>query len=364
MKPDFEPTFLVERPATQRIWVVRASGGHYVRHFRHAGVMAIGHLNEIGLSKGALTGANALDIEKELKNANLERKKASITSHVNQVEAFCIAIKKDDLIVTLDANDFMIGRVLGTAAYIDTDPIVLKSSNGSDDKMVHQLRRQVSWGPYISRKALPVAMEMTLFAHQTVFNIDRYWASVYHLLYPCFTFQGRLYLSANIRQQDAIDNYSVSQLFGLLSGVEVMAKLLAADSDAWTQYPHNLPELREELELNLSSRAEFMSPGTVWSTLVLDPTGILWAAVIYVMLFGGDLKFFKTDGIIDTHTRQKVWDLVLKLQTTHNVEKVQKKLKVEVPKLETDNIEVPAQKVKRARRSAVVVDKKDLDKDL
>lgn len=363
MKPNFEPTFLVERPATQRVWVIRASGGHYVRHFRQAEVMAIGHLNQIGLAKGPMTGTSALDIETALRKANLDRKKASITSHANQVEAFCIAIKKDDLIVTLDANDFMIGRVLGSAAYIDTDPIVLKNNDGSEDKMVHQLRRKVSWGPYISRKAVPIAMEMSLFAHQTIFNIDRYWASVYHLLYPCFTFQGRLYLSANIRQQDAIDNYSVSQLFGLLSGVEVMAKLLAADSDAWVQYPDNLPELREKLKLNLSSKAEFMSPGTVWSTLVLDSTGILWAAVIYVMLFGGDLKFFKADGIIDTHTRQKVWDLVLKLRKTHDIEKVQQKLKVEVPKLETEKIEVPAQTAKRTRRSAAVVDKKDLEKD-
>lgn len=364
MTPDFEPTFLVERPATQRIWVVRASGGHYVRHFRHAGIVAIGHLNEISLAEGPMPGANALDIEKALKAVHRDRKKASITSHAKQAEAFCNAIKKDDLVVTLDAHGLMVGRVADTAAYIDTDPIVLTSSDGSEDKMRHQLRRKVSWGPYISRKAVPLAMDMTLFAHQTVFNIDRYWPSVYHLLYPCFTFEGRLYLSANIRQQDAIDNYSVSQLFALLSGVEVMAKLLAADSDAWKQYPQNLPELREELELSLSSKAEFMSPGTVWSTLLLDSTGILWAAVIYVMLFGGDLKFFKADGIIDTHTRQKVWDLVLKLRKTHDVEKVQKKLKVEVPKLETESIEVPEQKAKRTRRTAAVVEKKDLDKDL
>ena len=81
------------------------------------------------------------------------------------------------------------------------------------------------------------------------------------------------------------------------------------------------------------------------------------------MLFGGDLKFFKADGIIDTHTRQKIWDLVLKLRKTHDVEKIQKKLKVEVPKLETENIEVPAQKAKRTRRTAAVVEKKDLDKN-
>lgn len=364
MTPDFEPTFLVERPAEQRIWVVRASGGYYVRHFRRSGLMAIGHLNDIGLPEGPVSGASAFKFEKALKSAHSDRTKASITSHSKQAEAFCIAIKKDDLVVTIDAQGLMVGRVMDSDAYIDYTPIVLKSDGEPDDKMRHQLRRAVSWGPHIPRKAVPIAMEMTLFAHQTVFNIDRYWASVYHLLYPCFTHEGRLYLSANIRQQDAIDNYSISQFFGLLSGVEVMAKLLASDSDEWQDYPQNLPELRESLDLSLSSKAEFMSPGTVWSTLLLDPGGILWAAVIYVMLFGGDLKFFKADGIIDTHTRQKVWNHVLRLRKTHDVEKVQRALKVEVPKLGTEKIEVPAQRAKRTRRKAAVVEKKDLDQDL
>ena len=75
-------------------------------------------------------------------------------------------------------------------------------------------------------------------------------------------------------------------------------------------------------------------------------------------------KLFKADGIIDTQTRQKAWDLVLKLRQTHDVDKVQQLLKVEVPKLETDNIEVSAQKTKSTQRSAAVVDKKDLEKEL
>ena len=37
-----------ERPNDQRFWVVRASGGQYVPHFRAGGVAAIGHLNDLG----------------------------------------------------------------------------------------------------------------------------------------------------------------------------------------------------------------------------------------------------------------------------------------------------------------------------
>lgn len=38
-----------ERPENQRYWVVRAQGGDYIDHFRQAGTVAIGHLDELGL---------------------------------------------------------------------------------------------------------------------------------------------------------------------------------------------------------------------------------------------------------------------------------------------------------------------------
>lgn len=365
MLQEFEPAFLVERPATQRVWVVRASGGQFVKHFRKFGVMAIGHLNELDLQDGAIKNASAVNFESALRLIDQERSKASITSHAKQAEAFCLAINKDDLIVTIDASALMIGRVTGDA-YAEKSPLVLSYGEGFSHEMAHKLRREVSWGPVISRESVPIAMEMTLFAHQTVFNIDKYWTSVYHLLYPCFTFEGKLYLSANIRQQEDIDNYAISQLFSLLSGVEVMAKLMStesSESNEWQKYPGNLPELRERLHLSLSSKAEFMSPGTVWSALALDPSALLWAAAIYVMLFGGDLKFFKADGLIDIHTRQKIWGLILKLKKTHDIEKVTKQLKVEVPKLETEALQIPEQKAKRTRKKSAAVNASDVDEN-
>lgn len=353
MDERYAAAFLTERPASQRFWVVRASGGHFVRHFRSAGVIAIGHVDILGVPEGPLQSYTAEDFELALARLEPDRPRGSVTSHARQAEAFCAAIQLDDLVITLDVQWLSVGRVTG-AAFMDRQPVVMINSNGSEDEMPHGLRRTVSWGPLLKRDSVPLAMEMTLFAHQTVFNIDRYWTSVYHLLFPCFTFEGRLYLSANIRQQSELDNYSISQLFGLLSGVEVMAKLFTNDSSAWQTYPANLPELRTELDLSLTSKAEFMSPGTIWSSLLLDSSSLIAAAIIYVMLFGGDLKFFKADGLIDTHTRQKFWALVLKLLESHDFKKIQKDLKVDVPRIDTSAIEVPAQKEKRARRKSIV----------
>jgi hypothetical protein len=322
--------------------------------------MAIGHIDEIPLNAGPVLEATAVSFEKALKavESGRERSKASITSHSKQAEAFCASIQLDDIVVTLDSSFLTVGRVTGDA-YIDHQPVVVRGFNNSEERMHHRLRRAVSWGPLIRRANVPIAMEMTLFAHQTVFNIDRFWTSVYHLLYPCFTFENRLYLSANIQQQQELDNYAISQLFGLLSGVEVMAKLFAADSEDWEGYPQNLPVLRDSLRLSLTSKAEFMSPGTIWANLLMDGGQLVWAATMYVMLFGGDLKFFKADGLIDTHTRQKLWDRVLRLSDTHDFKKLKAILKVDVPRIETTPLEVPEQTIRKTRRKAAVVVEND-----
>lgn len=201
----------------------------------------------------------------------------------------------------------------------------------------------------------PIAMEMTLRAHQTVFNIDRFWSSIYHLLYPCFTYEGHLYFSINIQQRQELDNYSISQLFGLLTGVEVMAKLFALDSDAWEDYPRNLALLRDSLQLGLTSKAEFMSPGTIWSKFRMDQTQMVWAVVIYIMVFGGELTFFKTDGLIDTQTRQKIWERALRLSESHDFEKLKSNLRVDFPRIETTPLEVPEQIERKTKRKGAVV---------
>lgn len=317
--------------------------------------MAIGHIDALSIPEGPLTNCNAQFFEQELKKVAFERSKRSISSHSKQTETFCCAIKKDDIVVTLDPMYLTVGRVVDDA-YIDKTPIWVEDGRHQIVEMNHSLRRAVEWGPLVPRKQVPVAMEMSLFAHQTVFNIDQYWTSVYHLLYPCFSYQGRLYLSTNIQEQHDLDNYAISQLFSLLSGVEVMAKLYELDSDEWEQYPHNLPALRKKLDLSLSSKAEFMSPGTIWATLLLDSSTMASAAVIYVMLFGGDVKFFKADGLLDIKTRQKLWGRVLKLIETHDVAALKDQLKADIPRADTKQLEVSTKAKKKPRKVAVLVE--------
>lgn len=341
--------FLVERPATQRFWVVRASGGDYVKHFRQHGVIAIGHLDKLALTPGAVDGNTLSDLDRLLQKAFPDRPKSSITSHSNQAQSFCAGIAVDDIVITVSARGLIFGRVAGTA-YIDSKALSVTDVYGGIHEMDHQLRRAVEWGPEISRANVPSALVMTMLAHQTVFNIDEYWDSIYHLLYPCFYSGDRLYLSANIREREELDNYSISQLFGLLSGVEAAARQLTS-SEA---FPAMALPVGRDLELNLTSKAEFMSPGSIWSTVLMDSTTMLWCTVIYVMLFGGDVKFFKADGLMDKQTRQKAWNLVLKLIEKYDFQNVKKKLKVDVPRVETKALDAPRKRQKKAAAKNIV----------
>ena len=349
MLEEYFPEFLVERPADQRFWVVRASGGTFVRHFRNSGLVAIGHVNDLTIAKGPIPDGFVKKLAAALRVAKPDRTTLSISSHVNQVKTFCHEIKENDLIVTVDSQNLMIGRVSGDA-YIDDTAVVITDVYGKQDAMEHNLRRPISWGPILSRKSVPTALEMTLLAHQTVFSLDRHWDAVYHLIYPCFVFEGRLYLSANIKQTESLDNYSITQFFALLSGVESVAKNLQYEKDDVNEYLPSVSSLRHGGDLNLTSKAAFMSPGTIWSSVLLDAPQLVTAVVIYIMLFGGDLKFFKTDGILDIQTRRKMWDRVMKLKKSHDFDHVKEKLKVEIPNYDTTAIETPSETLKRKKR--------------
>lgn len=361
MSESYEADFLVERPEGQRIWVVRASGGAYLGHFSEHNLIAIGHVDILQLSEGKILPSTLDKLQQGLQTSDPERAKSSISSHVNQVRTFVSLIKEDDLIVTVNSARLSVGRVAGEA-YVDHQPLkIVRGDNVFE--MKHNVRRPVVWGPSIARKSVPAALEMTMLAHQTIFNIDEYWDSIYHLLYPCFHYDGKLYLSANIKQTNALDNFSLSQFFLLLSGIEAMAKEMSSDGDEWRNYPEFSDAQLERLDLSLTTKAEFMSPGAIWASLAADGGALLWACAIYIMLFGGDIKILKTDGLIDIKTRQKIWDRVIKLMDTHNFPRLKGKLKIDVPRADTKALEPSKPRKPRASKAQVKLVATDADRE-
>lgn len=326
---------LIERPESQRVWVVRASGGQYTQTFEAAGIMAIGHVDKVGWSEGPVNTRSLQMLSKDLETINSKRKKVSITSHVNQTKRFCNEIKIDDLVVTVDGTRLMVGKVTGEA-FVAHEHVVVEHMLRQPVKMPFQLRRKVEWGPKIARGEVPLALEQVLKAHQAVFNLDKKWQAVYHMLYPCFSFDGVLYLSTNIKQKKELNNYSLSQFFSILSGIEAIAKTFAKPQPGdFATFEELFVHYMNSTQLTLTSKAEFMSPGTIWSRVKITPKGMLLAVMIYVMLFGGDTSLLKTDGIIDLETRQRFFGIVAKMIEERVFEKVESDLKIEIPKLDT-----------------------------
>jgi hypothetical protein len=324
------------RPEGQRVWVVRASSGQFVEHFARYSLVAIGHVDQIPLSDGAFETNDLNRLEQLLFKADPDRSRGSITSHVNQVKAFVLDMKVGDLVVTLDSYSLMVGRV-NEEAFIDRKKLTLERFGRYPSELTFRLRRSVNWGPRMRRGDVPAALEMTLLAHQTVFNLDDHWEAIYHLIYPFFFHRDTFFLSTKIAQQEALDNFSIAQLFGLLSGIEAVAKTLSANE--FTRTPNYLSLLSTYVESNrltLTSQAEFMSPGTIWSRVKITPKGMACAALMYAMLFGAKTPLIETDGVLDKELRHMIFELVKQMATQHQLPRIKQDLEIGVPSYNTE----------------------------
>jgi predicted Mrr-cat superfamily restriction endonuclease len=189
-------------PDDRRYWVVRASGGLHVRCFHRDSVVAIGHVDQLRLP--AISDPSSFDyfqlreaLGKVKQDSEKHRSSASVTSHANQVKTFVAEIEEGDFVITLDSSELSIGQV-ASAAYISHNPI-LHGTAPNILKMEYQLRRNVNWGPILKRKELPSGMNDSLHAHQAVFNIDKYWAAVHHLVFPYFRRGDDFYFTRRIQ---------------------------------------------------------------------------------------------------------------------------------------------------------------------
>lgn len=343
-------TEIVERPEGQRYWVVRASGGEFVRHFRQAGLVAIGHIDKLTPSNnhGDLYYPDLAELraamERMLGSKDDPSAKYRTHSHFNQVKTFIGDISIGDLIVTIDEVNLMVGRVIGHP-FVDKQPVryIYDEKLNKYTEMSYLLRRLVQWGPLMSRTDLPTAMKRSISARQTVFNIDAYWTTLYHLLYPLFQYENRIYFSARIKQREAINSFSVSQIFRLLTELEAVTRsheaiLLNPDTD----FEKLFAQFIQAGEFDLKTVAEFMSPGSIWGRLGFsDEAGrkIFIAALLYGAIFGIDVEGVKVGGVIDTDTRQKLVSYFLHRLEVNGAEDMKSRLNLDVPKHNTKPLE-------------------------
>lgn len=338
-------TILPEKPENQRIWVVRAASGRYLNNFLHDSMVAIGHID--GGIRPAERQTDYSPSKKEIQRlvesvpSESPRSRSTITSHVNQVKTFIHDMKIGDMVVTLNDSTLVFGRVIGKP-YLDPSASVYEYLVGKRRKKVelpYLLRRGVMWGPKIRRDAVPYSVENSIRSHQAVFSIDRHWEYIYHLLYPFFLADNQLHFSLRIQSQKDLDNYAIAQLFALFTELEILAKSVV-QAPSLTDSPENYDDIEREYiktrPLEMKTKAEFMSPGSIWAHLPAEAGTIALIVIGIAVVFGG--KGFGLDfpGIITPRMRERFLEHWLARKEAKGREKLIESVKPKIEKRATE----------------------------
>ena len=338
---------IYEVPSDRRYWVVRAEGGHYYDHFTRNGVIALGHLNILGLPSSSendlLPDWPALKNKFKLLLKNDQSLKSVGRLHLSQAKSFLYEMKPSDWVITIGSGSVRFGRIV-SKPFIENKPIVViyDAERGHIVECDMHLRRGVEWGPSIPRRDLPYGLLMSLKANQTVFCVDAKWDALYHTLYPAFLRDSKLYLSAKIKSEHSIRNHDISIIFKLLDEVEVIGKSVLRNSIG-SNFENVFQEFVERDALTITTKAQFHSPGEIWNAIVgiagqIDLNS--WATytvAAYSLIFGNQKAGF--DGIVDLETRRKLWDLVIDRIKKNNAQKVVENLQIELPNIDTSRLE-------------------------
>ncbi len=339
---------IYEVPSDRNVWVVRASGGDFVPHFRKAGIVAIGHLDILDLPDTASVNQTYVteDLAKALQTAHLQleipKSKRATSAAVNQVIKFTEQMDVGDLVITLDSGLFSIGRVIGHP-YIDKDPVRIVHQNDKDryTEMDFHMRREVNWGPVLSRSSLPYAIERSLTAHQTVFNLNKSLIYIHHLFYPVFVFNEKIHFSAKIRQKENIDNYSMAQFLALLSELPALAKAFSDHKIAnISEFDEVFSNFRIDGSVSVTTKAAFMSEGDIWGQVALEAfkqKDVLWFYIAYSAIFGS--KIIGWEGAINNKTVQRLTSMAVQLVQRRGGDRLMADLKMKMPSHDTAALE-------------------------
>ncbi|EIW7481147.1 TPA: hypothetical protein ACN34R_003450 [Vibrio parahaemolyticus] len=340
---------IFEVPANRRYWLVRSDSGKYFDHFTMYNVIALGHLDKLKLdecdvNEFILDSDDLRDRYMKLIDQKNKKAKTKAYSQINQAIRFIYEMEVGDWVITVGKIGIRYG-VITSSPYIRTEPLVVDYQNGDYEvKMTKHLRRNVNWGPIIRRRNLPYGLSQALRARQTVTSLDEHWQALHHSIFPAFKANGNLYLSIKIRSEQAISNYSVMSLLKLMNEIEIIGKEFNSDFDI-NNFEEIFDEYLENDKLTVTTKAQFNSPGDIWTVMSSAVEQYSWIAptfVAYSMLFGN--KLMGIDGILDLDTRHKIRDAILERIKVNKADKQLEKLELHMPKANTEILEVPAER--------------------
>lgn len=203
-------------PEDRNYWLVRSKGGSLFDHFISNGIVAISHMDKLLMNypKGDLSyNSSSKKFFDVIINQTFpkETKNAKQTMHKRQVITFLSEMKLGDWVVTLAGDKCRVG-VIASEAYISTSPLIsLRYPELTEDSSF--IRRNIEWGPQLSRQLLSSKINQSLRAQQTIVSLNTHLVDLHHYLFPLFVYADKVFVSVNIGLSADIPLESMTHLF-------------------------------------------------------------------------------------------------------------------------------------------------------
>jgi hypothetical protein len=300
-----------------KYWVVRAGeNAKYYEHFRHNGIVALGHIDELNVDEGIIREVRAADLtsaftalntpagqQEGAENNEVEGSEennaaeaddgvpsaSQIGANVTQASRFINDIKVGDIIITVNKKRVSLGTVK-SEAYIERSDLRFFKADGNfhSRALKYKLRRKVEWEPAKLRATIPSPIKPSLSAHQTLFSISEANQELFtHWLYAVFQKNDKLYFSTKIDERDKISQFNVTEFQRAIQKIELLAEQIAnntlVDSDdlsAIIDEQYRLSGMHGEF--TLTTKNSFLSPGNIWN----EVGGGELKRVIFAMILG------------------------------------------------------------------------------
>lgn len=351
--------YIQDIPKDSKFWVVRSGdGGMFYDHFYHNSIAAIGHIDAMDFNDQILSNKNeVVKLVLNYKNSLLEKKEtlASASNKAGQVLRFINEMSIGDIIITLDSKRIVVGKITSDP-YKDVASATLRNVDGSTDEKLlkFSLRRNVQWGKTQFREKLPLAINSSFRANQTVFSANEHWKELNHWLSVAFISDDEAYISSRIEQTEGINNLDISQYAIIINKIEAIAETIVNNSNVNFDdkellhfFEETYKKLRKDRTFTVTTQQVFLSPGDLWAKTSGSRTKSLLVVCTFLIMFNIEPTFAdKNDEEFFEDHYASISLLIDKVKYDENFEEVKHGLALKVPeqKLSKQNKSAKSQK--------------------
>ncbi len=351
--------YIQDIPKDSKFWVVRSGdGGMFYDHFVHNSIAAIGHIDSMDFSDQILNNKDeVIKLVFNYKNTLLEKKEtlASASNKAGQVLRFINEMSIGDIIITLDAKRIIVGKITSDP-YKDIENATLLNVDGTTDEKLlkFSLRRKVEWGKTQFRDKLPLAINNSFRANQTVFSANEHWKELNHWLSVAFISDDEAYISSRIEQTEGINNLDIAQYSIIINKIEAIAQTIADNGNSNLDeeglldlFENTYKELRKSRTFTVTTQQVFLSPGDLWAKTSGNRKKSLLVVCTFLIMFNIEPSFADdNDKLFFENNYASISLLIDKVKNDENFEEVKNGLALKVPaqKLNKKNKSVNPQK--------------------